>query len=492
MQKEKHIGITVKKSKDFSEWFTQICGEQGAKLADVRYGVQGFVVHRPWAFKILRKVYELLEKEVEEDGHEPFLFPTVIPEENLLKEKEHAGFTPEVFWVTEAGSQKLERRLALRPTGETALYPMYSLWIRSYNDLPFKRYQSRITVFRNEMTTRPFLRGREFMFFETHDVFAKHEHALNQIKKDMEIMKKVIYKKIKIPFIFFKRPQWDKFLGAEDTFVSDTLMPDGKRNQLSSTHDLGHRFAKAFDVKFTDKDGKEKYGYQTCFGPGIWRIMAALIGVHGDDTGLILPSCVAPIQIVIIPIPYAGKSKSNEEINKRCKLIERELKKSGYGVKIDDSEETPGYKYNEWEMLGVPLRIEIGKKELEKEITIVKRIDRKKIKIRIKNLKKEIKKHLQLNDEKIKERADEYFKGNTKEANTLAEVKSIIEKHRGFVKAPFCSIDSDGEKCADILKEKTNGGKVSGVKFINPEKPEGKCIICSKKAKHVVYIAKSY
>ena len=185
----------------------------------------------PWAMRILRQLYSFLEVALEEDGHEPFLFPIAIPEENLALEAEHAGFTPEVFWITEAGSQKLERKLALRPTGETQIYPMYSLWIRSYNDLPYKGYQSRITVFRNEMTSRPFLRGREFMFFESHDVFASHDDAMGQITKDMEVMEKIVRGIFFVPFIFFRRPQWDKFKGAVDTYASDTLNPDGRRNQ---------------------------------------------------------------------------------------------------------------------------------------------------------------------------------------------------------------------------------------------------------------------
>src|SRR3989338_7980581 len=182
MEQQNKLGI-IKKSDNFSEWYTQICGETGADLVDIRYDVQGFVVHKPWAFKIIRKIYELLEKEVELDNHEPILFPIVIPEENLLKEKEHAGFAPDVFWLTEAGNEKLDNRLALRPTSETAIYPMYSLWLRSFRDLPYKFYQSRITVYRNEKQTRPFLRGREIPFFETHDAFRTHEEGLAQVNK---------------------------------------------------------------------------------------------------------------------------------------------------------------------------------------------------------------------------------------------------------------------------------------------------------------------
>ena len=195
MAKDTNLGISVKKNEDFSEWYTQVV--QKAELADIRFGIQGFIVHRPWGFFMLRKIYEYLEKEVEAQKHLPFLFPTVVKEENLTKEKEHAGFTPNVFWVSEAGDKKIEERFALRPTGEAQIYPVYSLWFRSYNDLPFKGYQSRISAFRNEMTTRPFLRGREFMFFETHDVFNTHEESLKQIKDDLKKMFFGFKKKVK-------------------------------------------------------------------------------------------------------------------------------------------------------------------------------------------------------------------------------------------------------------------------------------------------------
>ncbi len=489
---EKKLGITVKKEENFSEWYTQVCSEQGAKLADVRYGVQGFVVHRPWAFKILRKIYESLEKEVEADEHEPFLFPLVIKEENLQKEKEHAGFTPDVFWVTEAGDKKMEERVALRPTGETQIYPMYSLWLRSYKDLPFKGYQSRIMVYRNEKTTRPFIRGREFMFFETHDVFLTHGEVIEQVRKDLEIAKKVIYDQLKIPFIFFKRPFWDKFKGADATYTPDTLMPDGKRNQLASTHDLGQNFSKAFDIKVKDKSGNDVYVWQTCFGPGIWRIMAALIAIHGDNNGLVLPFSFAPIQVIIVPIIFNEKKSESEKILKRCKEVKEIL--SGFEVKIDDSNNSPGFKFNQWEMFGVPIRIEIGPKEVKnKEITLVKRTDKKRMKIKINDLNKQIAKQASLLDSEIKLRADKYFINNTKNAKDLNELKEIIAVHRGFVRAPFCSVDIDGQKCAEIMKEETNGAYVCGTKFPKEEKVDSKtCIVCKKRAKHIVYIAKSY
>ena len=487
------LGINVKKSENFSEWFTQVCSEQGAKLADIRYGVQGHVVHRPWAMKILNKIYKMFEDELEADNHDPVLMPTVIPEKHLMKEKEHAGFTPEVFWVTEAGSKKMNERVALRPTGETAFYPMYSLWIRSYKDLPLKCYQSRITVFRNEMTTRPFLRGREFMFFESHDVFATHDEALDQVNKDMKIMNSVVNDKLKIPYKFFKRPQWDKFKGADDTYAADSLLPDGRRSQISSTHDLGTRFAKAYNVKFKDKDSKDKFAFQTCFGPGIWRIMASLISIHGDDNGLVLPLEVAPIHINIVPITFVKKPDVSKKVIDMCSSIKAKLDKK-FSVNIDDSDNSPGFKYNQAELMGIPIRIEIGPKDIEKnQVTLVRRTSDQKFSIPIDDIQKSISEHCKIFEKELLERAKEYYDAKTKYVHSLEEAKKVLSEHKGFVVAPFCSLEKDGEQYADILKSETNGGVVCGVPLGQEEKPkdDALCIVSGKKAKHMVWIAKS-
>ena len=300
----------------------------------------------------------MFENKLEKTGHEQVLFPTVIPEKNFVKEAEHVEeFAPEVFWITQAGDKKLEERLALRPTSETAMYQMYSLWIRSYKDLPVKYYQS-VTIFRNEMTTRPFLRGREFLWIESHDVFATEKEMMDQIKDDIRITKEVIENHLGIPVLFFKRPQWDKFGGAVDTYAGDILMPDGKVNQISSTHNLSQNFSKPFDVTFIDDKGQKQYAWQTCFGPGIWRMIAALISVHGDDKGLVLPFEIAPVQVVIIPI--------KNSVLKKCKTIKNLLEKNCIRTELDTRDETPGWKFNDWEMKGVPIRIEIGPKDLKK------------------------------------------------------------------------------------------------------------------------------
>ena len=324
-KKEVDTGITVKKSDDFSEWYTQLV--QKAELGDVRYNIKGLVVYMPWATKSIKKMYKLTEDILERKGHEPLIMPSLIPESNFKLEGEHVkGFAPEVFWVTEHGAgEKFEEKMALRPTSETALYQMYSLWIRSYKDLPFKRYQS-CQVWRYEgKMTRPFFRGREFHWIEAHDVFATEKEALAQVKEDMETTKETLLEKFAIPFIFFQRPQWDKFAGAVNTYAADALMGSGKVLQLPSTHMLGQNFSKPFNVKFVDEKSEEKLAYITCYGPAISRIYGAMIALHGDDKGLVLPWDVAPKQIVIVPILFTD---GKEEVLKKANELKEKL--AGY------------------------------------------------------------------------------------------------------------------------------------------------------------------
>ncbi|AKG38806.1 MAG: proline--tRNA ligase [Infirmifilum sp.] len=479
------LGITVKKSEDFSEWYSQVLVKAG--LVDLRYNVQGFVVHRPWLMRIIRAIYRFFEEELEKTGHEPVLFPLVIPEENFEREKEHVqGFKPEVFWVTEAGDEKLERRLALRPTSETAFYYMYSFWIQSWRDLPLKLYQS-VSVYRNESNTRPLIRGREFLWIEAHCAFSTHEEALRQVEEDMENSRKVIWEKLGIPFLFLRRPPWDKFAGAEDTYAADTLMPDGRVLQISSTHDLGQRFAKAFDVTFLDREGTRRHVWQTCYGPGVWRITAALIAIHGDDKGLVLPFSVAPIQVVIVPIYYREEDKKS--VLEKAHSIEEMLKQKGYRVFLDDREEyTPGWKFNDWELKGVPVRIEIGRREAEsKTLTIYRRDTGEKKQIEEAKLLETIQELEKSILENLKTKARRFMESRTVEARTPEEVVKAL-KEGYLVKMPFCG----REECAMDLKEKTDGGKVRGTEISFKEGDYGKCAWCGAPARQIVYVAKSY
>ncbi|MDI6806879.1 MAG: proline--tRNA ligase [Candidatus Aenigmarchaeota archaeon] len=480
-------GITVKKSENFSEWYTQVV--QKAELGDIRYGVKGFLVHLPWAVKIMKRMYKFIEKELEKHGHEPFLFPSVIPEVFLKKEKEHAEFIADVFWVTEGGAEykKLEERLALRPTSETIIYPMFSLWIRSWRDLPLKTYQS-CQVWRYESVTRPFIRGREFYWIEAHNAFATKDGAKKQVEEDVKITEETLYKKFCIPFLFFKRPEHDKFKGAVATFAADALMPDGRVIQLPSTHFLGQNFSKAFNVGFVDKDKKKKYVWSTCYGPAIWRILGAIIAIHGDDKGAILPPAISPLHVIIVPIYYS--TAQFIRIMRKAKAILENLEKNKIRVKIDDRKEyTPGWKFNYWELKGVPLRIEIGPKDIQLEqVVLVRRDTGRKIVVKERGLPKMIKRKLRSIQQSLIERAEKFLKEHTFEVFDFEQLKEILERRGGIVKTEWCG----KIECAQAIKEKTNGGAIRGTLFGVEEKPKRKCVYCGKVAKQVVQVAKQY
>jgi len=480
-------GITVSKEVDFSAWYTELINK--AELADIRYNIKGFVVYREWSTLTIRKMYKKTEDLLEAKDHLPLTMPSLIPESNFLLEANHVkGFSPEVFWVTEVGnSGKLAERLALRPTSETALYKMYALWIRSYKDLPFKRYLS-CQVWRYEgKMTRPFFRAREFHWIESHNVFATMEGAMEQVKEDMETTYQILQDECCIPIIFFQRPEWDKFAGAIHTYAADALMGSGKVLQLPSTHLLGQNFAKPFEVKFVDKDGEEKYGYQTCYGPAQSRNYGAMIAYLGDDKGLILPFDLAPIQIIIIPIIYKGKEKMVlEKANEIYNLF-----KDKYIVKIDDSDESVGNKYYYWELKGVPIRIEIGPKDIEKQqVVIVKRHDGKRFQIKEGQLKDKIDEIAQNYTKEIKEKSLIDFES---QVECVYEKDAAIEaiNNGKIVCCGFCSIDMDAYPCAEVV-EKEIRGYVRG-KRVDEEKHEfATCLICGKPANCTVYIAKSY
>ncbi|MBY8990276.1 MAG: proline--tRNA ligase [Candidatus Lokiarchaeota archaeon] len=481
------IGITVSKEEDFSGWYTELITK--AELADIRYNIKGFVVYREWATITIRRMYRKTEDLLDKKDHLPLTMPSLIPESNFLLEAEHVkGFAPEVFWVTEAGSSgKLTERLALRPTSETALYKMYSMWIRSYKDLPFKRYLS-CQVWRYEgKMTRPFFRGREFHWIESHNVFATMEDAMKQVKEDMESTYQILRDECCIPIIFFQRPEWDKFAGAVHTYAADALMGSGKVLQLPSTHLLGQKFSKAFNVKFIDTDGEEKYGYQTCYGPSQSRNYGAMIAYLGDDNGLVLPFDLAPVQIVIIPIIFKGKEKI---VLDKVKEI-YDLFKDKYVIKIDDSDESVGNKFYTWELKGVPIRIEIGPRDIEKQqVIVVKRHDGKRFEIKEENLIERIDEIAQNYTKEIKEKSLTDFESQVELVYEKDAAIKAIDNGK-IVCCGFCSIDMEALKCAEIV-EKEIGGEVRG-KRVDEEKHEfATCLICGKPAGCTVYIAKSY
>jgi prolyl-tRNA synthetase len=472
---------------DFSEWYNTITKE--AELCDLRYGIKGFVVFRPWSVMTMNRMYGMMEEEVERKGHVPALFPALIPEEYLMKESEHVeGFVPEAFWVTQAGIHKLEEKYAMRPTSETAMYSMYALWIHGLKDLPFKLYQ-RCQVWRYETkATKPFIRSREFYWIEAHNCFATRKDAMKQVREDMEMTENVIHQQYCIPFLFFRRPQWDKFAGAEDTYAADTLMPDGRTLQLPSTHMLGQNFSKAFGIKYKDDKGQDQHVWQTCYGPAISRIYAALIATHGDDKGLVFPFELAPVQIAIVPI---FRDETKKEVLKECKKLQRKLSKQ-FAVKLDDSENTPGFKFNHWELRGVPVRLEMGPRDIEAgQVVLVRRDTGEKTAVKLKELKKAIKKTAESMKKNLKENADKWFSQKLSFAEDIDELGEKMDMH-GFVRVPFCSDKLEAKECADVLKERHHAN-VRGSLFGSKDKPDGKkCMACGKDATIYLYVARQY
>ncbi len=483
MKNKNTESLTVKKSENFSEWYSQVL--EKAEIIDIRYAVKGFVVIRPWGAMTMEKMYGLYEQALQEKGHVPSFFPVVIPEKNFKKEACHVkGFKPEVFWLEKI---KGEGRLALRPTSETAMYQMYSLWIRSWRDLPLKIYQ-RANVFRYETkATRPLIRAREFYWIETHDCFATKAEAEAQVQEDIKTTEQVMHQKFGIPFLPMKRPCWDKFAGSEYTIGSDVLMPDGKLIQQPSTHFLGQNFAKAFNVKFKDKNEKEKYVWQTCYGPAISRILASIVSIHGDDSGLVLPFVISPIQVIIIPI-YTSKNK--KKILAECEKISQKLKELNIRTKLDQSEKRPGEKYYESELKGIPFRLEVGEKEIKsKSLILFERDIKKKQKIKTSDLKK-IAKLGQQYDKRLLKKADDFMKGKVINCKTKDEIKKAISNKK-IARTNLCSIDESGVKCAEFVEKKIMA-EIRGTLANTKEKTFGKCAICNKPAKEVVYIGKSY
>lgn len=471
-------GLSAKKSENFSEWYSDVI--QKAELADLRYNVKGFIVFQPWAVMTMERMYGHMENALQKKGHKPYWFPTVIPESNLTKESEHLkGFTPEVFWITHGGDTKFEEKLALRPTSETAFYQMFALWLRSYKQLPFKTYQ-RANVFRYETkATRPFLRSREFHWIETHCLFPTHEAAFDQVHEDMKTTEEVLHDTFGLPFIFFERPRWDTFPGAVKTFAADALMPDGKLLQLPSTHMISQDFLRAFNVKFKDSTGKEITPHSTCYGPAISRIFGAMVIVHGDDKGLRFPWSVSPVHAAFVPLSEKAEKKAYDLGKKLDARIE-----------VDTREMSPGEKFNYWELKGVPLRIDIGDKELkEKKVSVFRRDLNKKELVSEKDFVAYVRTIMKEYDSNLRKQANSLFEGRVKNARTMKELKESIES--GFIaRCSFCSIEKDGTACADKVTELT-GAQVRGRK-LEQEKASGVCIACGNKAREIVYIGRSY
>jgi len=371
---EEDTGALPRKE-DFSRWYNEILWR--AEIMDVRYPVKGLYVWYPHGFAVRKRAYGIL-RDLMDREHEETMFPLLIPETEFMKEATHIkGFEDEVYWVTHGGKNELDVPLALRPTSETAIYPMYSLWIRSHTDLPLKLYQI-VNTFRYETKhTRPLIRLREITSFkEAHTVHATREEAAAQVEVALGLYRE-FYDSLRVPVIVSRRPDWDKFPGADYTIAVDTIMPDGKTLQIGTVHMLGDHFSRTYEITYEDADGEQQYAYQTCYGISE-RSIAAIISVHGDDKGLVLPPEVAPIQVVIVPI-IVGKRR--DEVLSAAAALEEELKEAGFVVRLDDRDMRPGAKYYHWEMRGVPLRIEIGPRDIDANTVVAVTRDGQKTKL---------------------------------------------------------------------------------------------------------------
>ncbi len=477
----KDLGITVKKDQDLSEWYTQVVTK--AQLADYS-SAKGFMVLMPYGYSIWEKIKEDFDKKIKAIGHKNAYFPLLIPERLLKTETEHfAGFTPEVFWVTHSGDSELAEKLAVRPTSETIIYESYSKWVKSWRDLPIL-INVWNSVVRAEITsTRPFLRTTEFLWQEGHTVHETEKEAEEEVMTILEIYTKLVEDKLAIPILVGKKTDREKFKGAVYTTTMEAMMPDGKALQMGTSHHLGQKFSIPFEIKYLGKDEKEHYGWTTSWGIS-WRLIGAAILSHGDDRGLVLPPRIAPTQVVIIPIYY--KETDQKDIAEEIKHLSTQLEQIGIRTLIDDrTQYTPGWKYHEWEMKGVPLRVEIGPKDLQaKQVTVVRRDTREKIAVnrseatnRIDSILDEIQNHLY-------ERAKHSLDGLTTTVSDMQSFKKVVEGKGGFIKT-FLSDDS----CEEKIKIET-GATVRVVPMKATKK--GNCVYCGADDSNEVYFARSY
>ncbi len=474
-------GITVSKNSDFSEWYTQVVLK--AKLADYA-PVKGLIVLRPDGYSIWESLRSTFDKKFAKNGIRNGFLPILIPESLLGKEEKHfAGFNPEVFWVTHSGTNEIGDRLALRPTSETLAYTMYSKWIQSWRDLPLK-INFWNTALRAEIkATKPFLRTSEFLWQEGHTVHSTQEEAEKEVMKILDIYKKTVEDELAIPVVTGKKSEKEKFVGAVYTTTMESIMPDGKALQMGTSHFLGQNFSKPFEVKFADKDNVEHFAWQTSWGVS-WRLIGAMIMVHGDDKGLVLPPKVAPMQVVIVPIYKNDEGK--EIVLPKVDEIREKLESQDIRVHVDDREGmSPGYKFNDWELKGVPLRIEIGPKDIEnKSVVIAKRHNLEKSSLGF----SEIDKISEILDEIQKEmlkKAKEQASKNTINISDYSEFKSKIDEG-GFLCTSWCG----KLECEEKIKEET-GAEIRVIPW-DSENITQKCVYCKEQSKSVPIFARGY
>ena len=479
-------GITVKKQKDFSEWYTQVVLK--AELADYSSG-KGFIVIRPNGYEIWENVKNFFDAEIKKTGHRNAYFPTLIPESLLKKEAEHfAGFVPEVFWVTKAGNNELSEPFAVRPTSETIIHDAMKRWIRSWRDLPLLLNVWNSVLRAEIKSTKPFIRTTEFLWQEGHTAHSSEQEAEKEVSEILDLYKRVAEELLAVPVLIGKKSDKEKFVGAVYTTTLESIMPDGRALQMGTSHHLGQNFSRPFEIRFLGEDGEMHYVWHTSWGIS-WRTLGALIMTHGDDKGLILPPRVAPVQLVIVPIVFSESSKANEVLSK-CQEIKSQLQSSGFRVSLDSRENyTPGWKFNEWEMKGIPLRIEVGPRDISnKSVILVRRDSGKKESVPLEGLSQTVLTLLEEIQRSLWEKAKKLLEDKTKNASTFSELSEILDRDSGFVSTYWCG----SRECEDQIKDKT-GADIRVIPFGQPSDMSGlNCVLCNGKAKFFVYFAKAY
>ena len=467
----------------FSKWYSEILLK--ADLIDVRTLVKGANVILPTGYEVWENTKQILNLEFLKTGHKNAYFPLFIPESFLLKESEHfEGFVPEVAWVTHVGKTKLNQKLALRPTSETIMYHMYAQWINSHTDLPLKINQWANIIRMDTKETRPLLRDREFQWSEAHTCHASKKGAVAQVKESIKIYSS-LFDALSLSYLILQRPKYDTFPGADYTIAFDSILPDGRALQIGTTHNLGQSFARVFGIKFLDKNGETKFVHQTCYGVST-RTLAALISLHGDDLGIILPPTVAPIQIIIIPIFFKGQI---EVVTEKCNEILSLILAAGYKVETDiRGSYTAGWKFSEYEMKGIPIRVEIGPKDIKnKQVTLVRRDTKERTQISQDKIIENVKKLIEEVNSNLKNKADSLLESMIVDLDTFDQLKERFQTKKGFVRANWCT----KVECANIIKEKL-ASEIRGFLENKEEEITNTCIICGGTARKRVYIAQAY
>ena len=475
---KKNEAITAR-DVDFAKWYTDVCRK--AELMDYS-GVKGFIIYRPYGYALWEQIQNYMDQKFKETGHENVYMPMLIPQSLLQKEADHVeGFAPECAVVTQGGLDKLEENLVIRPTSETLFCEHYAKIVNSYRDLP-KLYNQWCSVVRWEKTTRPFLRGSEFLWQEGHTIHASEKEAREETLRMLDIYNSTAKDLLAIPMITGRKTESEKFAGAEETYTMEALMHDGKALQSGTSHYFGQGFAKAFDVKFLNKKNKQEYVYQTSWGVST-RLLGAIIMVHGDDNGLVLPPRVAPVQVMIVPV-----MQHKAGVLDKAYEIEKQLKAAGLRVKVDASDKTPGYKFADAEMRGIPLRLEIGPKDIENgQCVLAKRVDGCKSAYPLdEQLAPTILKLLDAIHEEMYQKALAFRDANIRTAHDYDEFKDIMEKQGGYVRMMWCG----DEACESKIKEDT----AATSRCIKEDEAAfgDVCPVCGKPAKKVVYFAKAY